>query len=266
MFDVPKFNNKDDPALWLYRYIKAAVMIKWEEKTKLYYVDNCFPESLQMWFMQQGFKKWDDFKTTFIAKFTKRINFDKLVSQIINFKMITNESVVEYITRFEETKTKCLYETAKRKYQSEGARKPVLKESQSAFSNKVIETQGPDTDLDITETGFLNHFIKGIQSRIMKRILRTKRPKSLDEAYELLREVYGPEESDVYSESEDESNPKYEENSDNDTDTETKPKVGKKDISSKTKKTVIKDTGVSEFIHEFKNMTLLIGELVSKTN
>lgn len=194
MFEVPKFSSKDDPELWIYRYNKAATMNKWDDKTKLYYVDNCFKENLQLWFMQQDFKSWLDFKTSFLLKFARKVNFSKLISHIINFKMTNNERILEYITRFEDLRNKYLLELAKRK-QQHNLKANLEKRKEDGSSKAEIDSidQGAPVDLHITELGFLNYFINGIQSKSMKRFIRTEKPDNLKDAYSILQDVYGPE-------------------------------------------------------------------------
>ncbi|OBZ81681.1 Transposon Tf2-6 polyprotein, partial [Choanephora cucurbitarum] len=262
MFDVPKFSSKDDPSLWIYQFSKAATMNKWDERTKLYYVDNCFNEKLQMWFMQQNFATWDDFKTPFLNKFTKKVNFDKIASNLINFKMKSNENILEYIERYEELRSKYLLESAKRKRINAN----MTKGTNDNKPELSISDESPpiQENVTISENGFLNYFIEGVGSNSIKRFLRTEKPETLQEAYHLLKEVYGPEVGENPEKFEDDSDTESLESYES--DTETKAKTPKKDISTKNIKTVDKEPGVAELINELKNMTLLIGELVSKKN
>ncbi|KAI8338289.1 hypothetical protein BD560DRAFT_412947, partial [Blakeslea trispora] len=262
MFDVPKLNPKDDPSLWIYRFNKAATMNKWDEKTKLYYVDNCFNEKLQMWFMQQDFATWDEFKTSFLNKFSKKVNFDKIASNLINFKMKSNENIMEYIERYEELRSMYLLELAKRQRTNVNITKGTSdKQPESSASKSSTSIQ---ENVSISENGFLNYFIEGVGSNSIKRFLRTEKPETLQEAYNILKEVYGPEI--------DENPEKFESDSDIESEdidedaTKIKRKITKKDTSAKNEKAAVKEPGVAELINEFKNMTLLIGELVTKSN
>lgn len=225
MFDVPKFNPKDDPSLWIYRFNKAATMNKWDEKTKLYYVDNCFNEKLQMWFMQQDFATWDEFKTSFLNKFSKKVNFDKIASNLINFKMKSNENIMVYIERYEELRSMYLLELAKRQRTNVNITKGTSdKQPESSASKSSTSIQ---ENVSISENGFLNYFIEGVGSNSIKRFLRTEKPETLQEAYNILKEVYGPEI--------DENPEKFESDSDiesediDEDDTEIKRKITKKD-------------------------------------
>ena len=66
MFEVPHFKHKDEPDLWLYRYDKAVNMNKWDQTTKLNYVDNCLAKQGFMNtgqnFRWLGSGKFSDFK------------------------------------------------------------------------------------------------------------------------------------------------------------------------------------------------------------
>lgn len=260
MFTVPKFSTKDDPDLWLYRYTKAASMNQWNEKTMLQYVDNCFKQHLQLWFMDQDFKTWEEFKTAFIDKFSKKTNIDKILSTILNMKMTPQESVSEYIHRYEKLRLK---------YNNEIAKSQKLKKlsANSNITEKAKETKdiaNAEVEFVITEAGFLKYFIKGLYSKDIKRLIKMEKPTTLEEAINLLKDVYGSEDeydgdSSVESQSDDEQE------SDSTTEGEEDEKKAK---SSKVKKETkgsmkAKSNEMADLISEFKSMTLLIGELVN---
>lgn len=274
MFVVPKFSSKNDPELWLYRYTKAASMNKWDEKTKLNYVDNCFKQQLQLWFMDQNFKTWDEFQTAFLIKFSKKQNIDKVVSNILNIKMLSDESINEYIDRYEKLRLKYNNHVGKtQKLMNSKNTESVADKTDSNIRIQLDESINvKDVEFVITPAGFLRYFIKGLQSKTMIRLIKTEKPSTIEEAYQVLREVYGSEEesdddSDNHTISEDEGE------SEDDIDVKTPSRKSKKNSKSEEahdknppKKKTKTESEMSELINGFKNMTLLIGELVANGN
>lgn len=275
MFEAPKFNSSSDPELWLYRYAKVADMNNWGEETMLKYVDNCFKQSLQVWFMQQDFKSWPQFKNAFLLKFAKKVNMDKIAADIINFKMNQNESVLNYIERFDKKKMQYNNEVVKRTTRTPTSIKqsePSIKRESKSTKNETSEAttstaitpiqETSNLEFMITESGFLKYFIKGITIKTLKRHLKLEKPSTIEDAYSIIREMYDSDDEGDTSDAQEDINKSSDESSD---DESVQPKSTNK--TPKTKKTgtvqPLKDDTISAMISEFKNMSLMIGELVT---
>lgn len=268
MFTVPKFSSKDDPDLWLYRYTKASKMNKWNEETMLQYVDNCFNQSLQFWFMDQDFQNWNQFKTAFLEKFSKKVNIDKIISGILNIKMTPQESVNEYIDRYEKLRLKYNNQIRKNQIIVDKRNNGIIEEEKESKNkgNTTTTIASSDVEFVITPAGFLRYFIKGLYSKSMARFIKTEKPATLEEAYQSLREFYGSEGESSDSSSEEEGESESEDEFD---EKNFKNKKSKSDSSSKkssNSKESSKQDDMAELINGFKTMSLLIGELVSNAS
>lgn len=273
VFNVPKFSIKDDPDLWLYRYCKAARMNKWSETIMLDYVDNCFKQDLQKWFMNQNFKTWSQFDSAFRLKFTKKVNLEKIVSNIINIKMGKDEGVMAYMERFDQLRTKYLVQVNRTNNKTASndpgrieSENPAKSNTPSKVTPSDDEANDSEVEFMITDTGFLKYFIKGITAKDMKRFLKTERPDSLEQAYEALKDVYGSDEDSSDEEIDFVKNGDYNDtSSDEEIEIEAASKSkNKSQRSNPTNKG--KENEMSSLINEFKNMTLLLGELVNNNN
>ncbi|OBZ78520.1 hypothetical protein A0J61_11851, partial [Choanephora cucurbitarum] len=182
--------NIDDPELWLYRYNKSGDMNDWKEDTRLKYVDNCFDQDLQLWYMQENFKNWPQFQEAFMNKFAKKVNFSRIISEFTRFKMMPNEDILEYIKRFELKRA--IYNSEIKKRNSINPTKNTKGIDQAL--DKVNE-QGEEIEIMITEAGLLKYFIKGITSTGIKRQIRSEKPKSLEEAYSIIKDIYDSDDS-----------------------------------------------------------------------
>ncbi|KAG1402975.1 hypothetical protein G6F58_010462 [Rhizopus delemar] len=254
-FETPKFSGKEDPNLWIFRFEKTAKLNNWSDDIKLQYVDNCFNEDLQLWCMEKNFAVWSDFKSAFLDKYTKRVDSDKIISSIINFKMQPSESVTKYITRFE----KLVLELRKNKlvkFNIEDAKYDTGEtkdEPKIKGKSKLMELKEDKQELHITETGLIKYFIKGIPSRSIRTLLKAEKPTTLTMLYASLRDM---------SESDNES-----EASDSDTEqiatklTKTENKSLKNDSIPTTQ---AEPNAINNLIDKFQNMTLLIGELMER--
>lgn len=189
-FEAPNFKSGDDVELWLYRYNKVASMNKLDAITKLQYVEYCFEEELQLWFMHEDFTIRDLFVEVFNRKFAKKKNMSKIIEDITNTKMTPNESIYEYVRKFERKRIEYTVEVKKSKQTNKA------KLSKPEASNSSTNTTGNDSDVDdeveikITEHGFLKYFIKGISSMGLRRQIRSAKLATLEEVYAFIGEIY----------------------------------------------------------------------------
>ncbi|KAG2231626.1 hypothetical protein INT48_006382 [Thamnidium elegans] len=199
MFQLPKFKRKDGPELWLFRYNKMANLNQWSVDIKLNYVDNCFDSKMQLWFMQQNFKNWNQFKNAFIYKYAKKVNLDKIFVDIINFKMAKSETVDDYIDRFENKRMQFNREIIKNQVQEvetpvrftnkEKATTSTNNQKAETKSEQNVNLKNEDAGLAISENGFIKFFTKGLYPKGLRRYLKVEKPQTLDKAYELLRDL-----------------------------------------------------------------------------
>lgn len=197
MFQLPRFRRKDDPELWLFRYNKMADLNKWSVEIKLNYVDNCFNNKMQVWFMQQGFKNWKQFEDAFLFKYGKKVKLDKIFVEIINFKMNKSESIDAYIERFENKRLQFNRETlkqntavveeeqqtkkkAKRRGQTSTSAEGEVETDELAVGTTTIPSIKENAGLSISENAFIKFFIKGLLSKGLKRYLKVEKPETLD--------------------------------------------------------------------------------------
>ncbi|CEP16761.1 hypothetical protein [Parasitella parasitica] len=230
-FDVPKFQTKDDPELWLYRYVKSSQMNDWDEKTMLNYVDNCFEEGLQLWCMHNSFSSWDNFKSAFLNKFSKEVNLSKLIAEITNMRKNENET------------------------QRNHEKNPV---KQEALNNNNSDTI---IELIITEAGFMKCFLKGLLSKSLKREVKGQKFNNVDQMLLWIKEMY---ESDETDNSRDDSG---NDSDDGDQALQTKLQKFNKKTAEETNKSKMEETFESvmnNMFKDFSNMVLLIGELNTK--
>ncbi|KAG1039540.1 hypothetical protein G6F43_012478 [Rhizopus delemar] len=267
-FNVPTYRPKDDPDLWLYRYNKAAKMNDWNDSIKLMYVDNCFNEKMQKWFMREDFQSWKLFEASFMNKYSKKINIDKIVNGIRHCKMLPHDRIDEYIERYEVLRAN-YNEYIKIKGMNNQCE--ITTPTSKAANDKQGTSSQPDSkneqsvDIEciITEIGFKKYFIRGLASSSMKRLIKKEKPQTLEDIYSLLRDVYGTSDDD-FSDSDPDSD------TDNE-DVKTEPIDGvKKKRNSKSttdneKNTNSSDSGIAELTKGFNSMTLLIGEMVNNS-
>lgn len=267
-FNVPTYRPKDDPDLWLYRYNKAAKMNDWNDSIKLMYVDNCFNEKMQKWFMREDFQSWKLFEASFMNKYSKKINIDKIVNGIRHCKMLPHDRIDEYIERYEVLRANYNEYIKIKGMNNQGGittttSKAANDKQETSSQPDPKDEQSVDIECVITEIGFKKYFIKGLASSSMKRLIKKEKPQTLEGIYSLLRDVYSTSDDDFSD-----SDP------DSDTDNEevkTEPIDGvkrKRDSKSTTdneKNTNSTDPGIAELIKGFNSMTLLIGEMVNNS-
>ncbi|KAL9559110.1 hypothetical protein MBANPS3_000591 [Mucor bainieri] len=231
-FIIPVFTGKEDPNHWLFRLEKIAKVNKWNDDEKL-------------------FKNFEQFKKMeLISKHTKKVDLNKVVSDITTFKMKQGEKINEYIKRFESKRNAYQTEVVKRKLVNQDSKTNISGADASSSSN---ETKDEDViELIITETGFLKYyFIKGITDKGMKRFVKSRKNPSLQSLYEVLRDIY--EDSDF----------EYDSDASNSSG-ETDPQEDKK-VSTKLAKTNdTKAYDMEDLTAQFKDMALMIVEEIRK--
>lgn len=274
IFKLPKFRRKDDAELWLFRYNKIAELNKWSSDIRLNYVDNSFDNKMQVWFMQQNFKDWKQFQAVFTYKYAKKVKLDKIFVEIINFKMNKSENIDAYIERFDNKRMQYNREVIKRKLKTKDETLSIRKNKDKASADsednqpetsaavdkqKDVAQQVDDAGLSISENGFIKFFTKGLNSKGLKRFLKSEKPETLDEAYELLREMCDSEEE--MSDDDELSYSDSSESSSSESDSDAKVPNNKRtkkspDPKEKEKEIIVaktKDEGsVSELINEYK--------------
>lgn len=241
--NIPMFTEKSNLNHWLFRFERVATLNKWDDQTKLLlYVDSCFEEDLQIWFMEKDFKTYDSFRAEFIEKHTKKVNINKVVSDITNFKMYKEESILNYIKRFEMKRVAYKRETAKKKSQNQLA-------TEASNTKAKLVDPADDLELIITETGFLKYFIKGITNKDIKRFVKSNKPTNLETLYKVLQEIYEESESedDVLEE---------EEEKDGATRDQEQAKIEAKYIDGKSSR----DYGINDLDAQFKNLVIMMVE------
>ncbi|CEP17159.1 hypothetical protein [Parasitella parasitica] len=254
---IPLFTGKEDPNHWLYRYEKIALVNKWSDDEKLVYVDTFLSESLQLWSMEKQFNTFAQFKAELLAKHTKKVDLNKVVSDITNFKMKEKERISDYITRFEAKRSAYQTEVTKRKLATQTSINSKEKASAST-TTKLYENE--DTiELIITETGFLKYFLKGITDKNIKRFAKTNKGSNLQGLYTVLRDIFDDSDSETDSDAS---------NNDSVTDSEEEannafPK-NKKNTRVKDKKTG-KTYDMDDLSAQFKDMVLMVVEEIRKT-
>lgn len=206
---------------------------------------------------------------------------DKIAADIINFKMNQNENVLNYIGRFDKKRMQYDNEVAKRSIKNTAsidvAESSKKRKDKSIISNQTDSVQDStcstttnqenhNVEFVITESGFVKYFIKGINIKTVKRLLKLEKPTSLEDAYSFLREMYDSDDE----ESETNASPYPNNESSDESSEEESVKVKTNTKPLKPKKTnpasPPKDETLSTMINEFKNMSLMIGELVTFVN
>ncbi|KAG1089230.1 hypothetical protein G6F42_020034 [Rhizopus arrhizus] len=216
-FNIPVYTGKEDPNHWLFRLEKIAKVNKWSDDEKM-------------------------FKVELIAKHTKKMDLNKIVSDITTLKMRQGEKVSDYIDRFEYKRNAYQTEVVKRKLiiQDSKTSKTVAGETSS-----TIELKDDDvSELIITDTGFLRYFIKGITDKGMKRFVKSRKALSLQSLYNVLRDIY--------------------DDSDSEYDSDASHLSGETDSDEDKKRNRKASYGMEDFTAQFKDMALLLVEEIRK--
>ncbi|CEP11272.1 hypothetical protein [Parasitella parasitica] len=223
--------------------------------------------------MEKQFNTFAQFKAELLAKHTKKVDLNKVVSDIINFKMKKKERISDYITRFEAKRSTYQTEVTKRKL----AIQTSINSKEKASASTATELyENEDTiKLIITETviyqrfcvgymttyqtGFLKYFLKGITDKNIKRFAKTNKGSNLQGLYTVLRDIFDDSDSETDSDAS---------NNDSVTDSEEEannafPK-SKKNTRVKDKKTG-KTYDMDDLSAQFKDMVLMVVEEIRKT-
>ncbi|OBZ81106.1 hypothetical protein A0J61_10845, partial [Choanephora cucurbitarum] len=262
-FEIPKFDpEKDDAELWLYRYEKDSRLNNWSKDIRLQYVDNCFNYEMQLWYMRNKFSDWEKFKSNFLQMYGKKIDLDQLTVQIISIKMHPREGIHHYFNRFELLHDQYIQE--RMKHDNKQVLHSQNNVSSSSETNEAavqpLEESDDEDNFSLTEREFVKHFINGIASVNLRRLLRGRKLRTMEETMSYIEEL---QEGEEYL---------LDEETTLVVDETVKPILHTKNTNQgvivKSNKTKTEDD-VANIVDTFKNMTMMLSEFINnntKTN
>lgn len=167
---IPSFEKGDSPEQWVRMFEDTSQYAsKWTDELKLKLVTPYLHKKARKWFYNQDFTTWNEFKEEFKSRFEDKRRIKGATNKLRDIQRKKGEHLEDFIDRFDDLKRR--------------------------HAREVAEYKDMVTSLHDKE--LCKIFVGAQRSDAMKMIIRTvKRPKTLREAKNYVREIEDAENDD----------------------------------------------------------------------
>ncbi|KAI8374958.1 hypothetical protein EDC96DRAFT_605444 [Choanephora cucurbitarum] len=265
-FKPPRFSKGEDPYNWLQRFERAAKLNKWDDDAKLYSIEQCFlNESTKQWYFNRDFSSWNKFVEEFTTKYHKKVDADKIIKKIMDFKIKKNEPMKAYIERFDKLSTN--YKKMTLVKTQENKNRASTHESKEPVKNTKIENP---IIVNLSDKSLIRYFINGLKDRSFKRFLKYENPDNLENLYKIVSETCDSDEEELPDDSESESMNSDSENSNESEFEETKLTRKSTHDRVKNKKRSkdknVDDQEMTSLLKGFEKLSLMMAQAMNNGN